>query len=626
MATRAPFFGHSGAGWCRRCFALIVVTLGLGVLCPTMLSQTGKALAISQAKRGMLSSERWTPTPQLQTRLKALEDAKGSGDPDTISAASKNALATALRDIGSTNLVHDSVPAAIDAYRRSLDFQNITDTRLDLAQAYFRGQETDESLAIATNILVADPENVRAWFLQGKIWMAKMRYDEAARSFRKVLSLKEDSAASYLLGAALLQVKDYDGAQIAFRSAHPRNASKTTLHQSLADAYLAAGYMKDYRRESAAALPKSKDATESSGITRVIKDAAYFDSSFGLPPRTAQDRAKAKVDERELRSILASTLNDLAVAEAQQQKYSMALAHFHEAASWNPDLSGLLRNTGIAAARAEDYEECIRALRPVLAGQPDDTVVRSMLGTALFATHAYAEATQVFSPLGDSALQLHELAYSWAASLVHINKYADATALLDKLEQRKLSPDTSILIAQLWSQMGSYAKAVDNCHRALQQDPKLPRAHYLAGLALLHLERAAEAEQDFQAELQLNPNDTDAKFHLAFSLLQQSKNSVAVGLLKEVVAQNPDHAEANYELGKELVTEGKSEDAMAYLEAAVRLKPDFEPAHYQLQSAYRALGRREDADREASIYRALKAKSRNITLPPPRQPSSGSPN
>jgi tetratricopeptide (TPR) repeat protein len=137
------------------------------------------------------------------------------------------------------------------------------------------------------------------------------------------------------------------------------------------------------------------------------------------------------------------------------------------------------------------------------------------------------------------------------------------------------------------------------------------------------LDRSADAAEDLRAELLIDPENTDAQFHLAFSLLQQSQNQQAVELLKAVLARNPDHAEANYELGKELFVEGKPEASLSYLEAAVRLKPQFEPAHYQLQSAYRAVGRKEDADREAKIYRELKAKSRNITVPPPRQPNSG---
>jgi tetratricopeptide (TPR) repeat protein len=261
----------------------------------------------------------------------------------------------------------------------------------------------------------------------------------------------------------------------------------------------------------------------------------------------------------------------------------------------------------------------------VVAKNPRDNVARAMLGTAFFATHSYADAAQVFAPLGDSVLQLHELTYSWASSLVQTNKYGEASALLNKLEQQQLSTGTLTLVAQLWSQMGNYEHTVEVCHRAVQLDPNLPRAHYTAGLALLRLDRSAEAEQEFRDELKLDPNNVDAQFHLAFSLLQQSKNEQAVDLWKKVVASQPDHAEANYELGKELRIEGKTGESLSYLEAAVRLKPQFEPAHYQLQSAYRAIGRIEDADREAQIYKALKAKSRNITLPPPRQPGADAP-
>ena len=123
--------------------------------------------------------------------------------------------------------------------------------------------------------------------------------------------------------------------------------------------------------------------------------------------------------------------------------------------------------------------------------------------------------------------------------------------------------------------------------------------------------------------MQLDDSNVDAQFHLGFSLLQQSQTEQAVELWKKVLASKPDHAEANYELGKELRTEGKADESSAYLEAAVRLRPGFEPAHYQLQAAYRALGRKEDADREAEVYQALKAKSRNITLPAPRPSSAG---
>lgn len=344
-------------------------------------------------------------------------------------------------------------------------------------------------------------------------------------------------------------------------------------------------------------------------------------ASAGVAKSSRQ--AAANIErEKELRKMLSGALNDLGTVEARQEQFTMALAHFREAERWYADTPGLMRNMGMAAARVEDYPECARALRPVIVANPKDALARSMLGMALFMTSSFSEAADVFAPLGDSALERPELAYSWAASLVRVNRYQEASALLDKLEARPLSPDTMILVAQTWSQMGNYPRTVATCHKALEADPKLLRAHYIAGLALIRQDRPADAAQELRAELAADPNSVDTQFHLAFVLLQLGQNEEADRWLKTVLAHNPEHPEANYELGKELFSAGKTAEAIPYLEVAARLKPAFEPVHYQLQSAYRAVGRKEDADQEAKTYRELKAKSRNITLPPPRETGS----
>jgi tetratricopeptide (TPR) repeat protein len=281
-----------------------------------------------------------------------------------------------------------------------------------------------------------------------------------------------------------------------------------------------------------------------------------------------------------------------------------------------------MRNIGMAAARLSDYREIVRALRPVVASNPADTVARSMLALALFSTDSYREAAEMFAPLGDAVLSRPELAYAWASSLVKINRFPEASAILHKLNEGPVPPETLILIAQTWSQMGNYPQTVEMCQKAVSANPKLFKAHYIAGLALIHQDRPAEAAQEFRAELQLDPENAEAQFHLAFVLLQLSQNEEATQWLRSVLTHNPEHPEANYELGKQFMSEGRSAEAIPYLEAAARLKPQFEPVHYQLQSAYRAAGRKEEADHEARVYRELKAKSRNITLPPPRQQSS----
>ena len=498
---------------------------------------------------------------ELKLRLRALDSARSSGTPTAIAAASRSVVALALRDFAELQIAQDKPAQSIESYRRSLDFENVSGTHLELALAYLRADHPDQALSQATDVLVADPQNARAWRVQGQVWMWKGNYGQAVESLRKSTALQPAAETSRLLRLALSRA-----------SKHPDPRPAAPSGAALADL-----------------LPKPK-----------------------ITPAELQAR------QRRLRKILGSALNDLGTAEARQQQFSLALAHFHEAEQWQPETPGLMRNIGMAATRTGDYAEAARALRPVVAADHNDDVARSMLGMALFSTGLYGDAAATFAPLGDSVLERPELAYAWAESLVKVNRYREAAALLDKLESRPLATSTQLLVAQAWSEMGNYSRTVVACQRVLQADPKLAQAHHLAGLALIHQDRPAEAAAEFRTELQQDPANTDAEYHLAFVLFQLSQDQQAIPLLKDVLARNPNHPDANYELGKALLRAGKTAEAIPYLEAAARLKPELDAVHYQLQSAYRSVGRKADADREANIYRAMKAKSRNITLPPPR--------
>jgi tetratricopeptide (TPR) repeat protein len=119
-----------------------------------------------------------------------------------------------------------------------------------------------------------------------------------------------------------------------------------------------------------------------------------------------------------------------------------------------------------------------------------------------------------------------------------------------------------------------------------------------------------EAAEQFQDELNLNPGDLDALYHLGFVNQQQSKIDDALALYMKVIAADPNYANAQYEAGKILLDRGDFSNATDHLQVAVQLSPDKDYIHYQLQSAYRKLGRTADADRELAIYKELKARAR----------------
>jgi tetratricopeptide (TPR) repeat protein len=769
------------------------------VLCaPAALAQTKKA-----AMRRVDPSKAQQSSPEkraLEARARTLELAKEAGDAAGIIRTSRQLVALGQRELAQIKLAQSLPQEAANLYRRSLSFEDAPETHLDLASAYLLSGEVGEALSQATNLVVDNPQDARAWRVQGQVWLLKKNYRQALESLQRSANLQSNPYTFYLLGVALLQEKQREQAGVAFRKALRAGGNRAALHALFSDAYRCANYWDDAARElkqasaldakisrahyrlgllflarnewkmtpaarsefhkevqfnardffgnfarglteffeqhyqqadsflrmSAAVQPNwpeawlylglaaynqgdQKSAEESlrkaisltaddsrgnyqirrayyslgrlvteqnrkdeaaelvrrfrkiqgqmllevqrtpdtmgggmaqmspsasafSALAKVQTEAALLvpasgDRALWVDPASRPsgvsnaERIIAEAQERELRKTIANALNDLGTVEARQEQFEPALSHFREAETWDANTPGLMRNLGLAAARLSDYREAARALRPVVSSNPSDTVARSMLGLALFSTDAYREAADAFALLGDSALERPELAYAWASSLVRINQFGPAAALLEKMEQQKLAPETLILVAQTWSQMGNYPRAVENCHKALEVAPKLHQAHYIAGLALIHQDRPAEASQEFRSELQLQPDDVDTQFHLAFVLLQLSQTEEAVQWLRRVLARNPEHPEANYELGKLMVSEGKPAEAIPFLEAAARLRPQFEPVHYQLQSAYRAAGRKEDADREAKIYKELKAKNRNITLPPPRQES-----
>lgn len=332
---------------------------------------------------------------------------------------------------------------------------------------------------------------------------------------------------------------------------------------------------------------------------------------------TPEQRSAIAAEENRLRGVLGLSFNDLATAEAVGGQYLAALGHYQESERWDPAIPGLEKNLGLAAYRADNLAEAIRGLSKALQGNPTDAPARAMLGMAYFGSDKFSEAIKTFSPLGPSGMQDSNVGYAWAASLAHLGDLKPAGEVLRVYEKGKLTPETLLLVGQLWIEIGDYARSVDALDRALEADPELPKAHYFAGQADILWEHWSEAAAEFTAELALVPTDLDAKFSLGFVDLQQSKADEAVELFRQILVLHPDHAKTQYELGKLLLDRGEVKEAIEHLEAAARLTPQADYIHYQLQAAYRKESRIADADRELERYKELKAKSRERTLPLP---------
>jgi len=487
-----------------------------------------------------------------------------------------------------------------------------------------RFDESNLHLKAAIDI---DPSWPEPWLFLGLNAYSQGDLKHSEEYLRKCIELtgKDESRGNYQVRRAYITL-----GRILSASGHASDAApyleraREFQRLSLAEAQqVVAGKASDEGSVSPAAVVELLDRQQDLPATtpsEAVDPTRPVDSAM-LARSGLSDESKkaAAAEEDQLRSIIGASFSDLATSEAIRRDYPSALAHFQEAERWNPAVPGLMRNLGVAAFREQNYEECARALSQVVANNSADDVARAMLGSAYFGLENYREAVRTIAPLGDRAMRDATLGYAWAASLSRLGELTQATQILQEYEKTDLSADAILLVGQLWTDMADYSRAVQSFHRVLERDPSLAKAHYFAGLAQLHWEHTNEAVEEFNAALKLAPDDPDAKIGVGYVYLQQGRNSEAIELFRSVVATHPENGNAHYQLGKLLLNGEKVQEAVAHLEAAARALPQSDYVHYQLQAAYRKESRIAEADRELQIYKELKAKNRELTVPRPME-------
>jgi tetratricopeptide (TPR) repeat protein len=212
----------------------------------------------------------------LQGRVKAAQAARQSGNPEEVAQANRGLIAVALRQMAHLRLLEGAFAPSAELYRRSVDFEDLADTHVDLAVVYLRARKPDEALTEAAKAILATPENARGWHIQGKAWMMKQDYAKAADSLSRAVALRWDPEAAYSLSICLLNNHEKEKAVAVFQKMQQAASSHLgTLHVLFARAYRDAGYLPDAVRELNTALkidPKTPHAHYFLGLVYLLEE------------------------------------------------------------------------------------------------------------------------------------------------------------------------------------------------------------------------------------------------------------------------------------------------------------------------------------------------------------------
>lgn len=562
-----------------------------------------------------------------KSRLVFEDMAKNLGDTPSLHIL----MGHAYRDAG-------HIPEAIAEYRRALAINpKASHAHYYIGLTTMAADEWDTGDPLIQRELEAEvtvsPDDYLAHYLLGYVAWKKHEYDLAEKELSRATEISPKLPDAWLyLGLLRFDQRDYAHSEPLLRKAIALTGKDDGRNYfQIRRAYFSLGRILSIqqRTEEAAPIFAKARALQSTSlqqsqqhVSKILGDSAgstmrdapptaiqSANTEYDQPSELTPDQQKVAAEqEAYLRTVVGSAYNDRGSAKAHDGQFEAAAADFKEAVRWEPNTPDASRNLGVAAFKLEHFDEAIPALSAQLMANTDDNPVRAMLGLAYFSTGKYREAAAALLPLKAAVNQDPRLAYTLAASLAKSGKSLEAGEVLQQVPTENLPPDVLLLFGQVWADAQNPDRAIALFQRAAQLQPKLPKAHYDAGMAYLRSDRPAEASNEFESELAVNPGDVDAKYNLAFTLIQQNQRERAFPLLKEVVSAEPNHAEAQYQLGKLLLDENNVPDAVMHLEIAAKAAPSKDYIHYQLQSAYRKASRPQDADRELALYKQLKSR------------------
>ena len=313
----------------------------------------------------------------------------------------------------------------------------------------------------------------------------------------------------------------------------------------------------------------------------------------------------------------------------------MAIREFTRVAELAPDLAAAHVNLGGVYFQKKDYLHALDPLRRALTLNSELPGAHQMLGTALLATGAAAEAVphlekartpdllgiallesgkprDAVDPLEAALLQRPgdpDLLYYLSQAHAQLSK-----SLFDRLRSQPAGTTrTQQMLGEAAAAAGQREQAEKHFRTVLAARPDLRGVHLSIGEMHLASADYVQAEREFREEARLSPLSAVAAYKLGLVLSNLGRPADAAKELERSHQLQPDMPETSLALGKALAASGNLAGAEAALQRVVTLEPASalaEAAYLQLSQLYRRQGRAAAADQALQALQRLRQAKR----------------
>ena len=203
-----------------------------------------------------------------------------------------------------------------------------------------------------------------------------------------------------------------------------------------------------------------------------------------------------------------------------ERHYTLAILTYKRALELDPECAAIHHRLGLAYYKEGEFDDAKDAFQKAISLNSSSAHYHYSLGQLL----------QDYSDLDGAWVEaVHEFTKAIELDPSYVEAWYDRGSLYDK--------------------RGELEKA---CHDFQQVVTQMPNYAARYNLAVLYIKRQmwAEAQEVLEEILSIEPNDSDAYYHLADVHLQRSGDlSLAIDCLKSALERDPDHLDARFALG-----------------------------------------------------------------------------
>jgi superkiller protein 3 len=304
---------------------------------------------------------------------------------------------------------------------------------------------------------------------------------------------------------------------------------------------------------------------------------------------------------------------------------------------------------GRAAAEFRDYETAETLFRSIQYTYPDPAELQFNLALAQYGERRYDDSQKTLLALvqsGQANANAYELLGWTYQQQDHLDEMMKAFETAINMEPGQESH--FLELGQALLEKRNSETALEVAKEAVRRFPTSSRAASLKGSAELHMSRLTEALESYKKAVELDPKDPKAMLGLALTYWNANQDAEAAKVFAEGARKFPSDAllqlkyaiflinapeektlereaqiekllkrseelddsmaETHFHLGNVAVRQSKYEEALREFVAAADLDPEMSKTHFALARVYRRLGREQDAARETEIHAKLKAK------------------